>query len=486
MPRPDQLPMHNVRRIHFVGVGGAGMGGIAEVLNNLGYTVSGSDQAPNGMTERLARLGVRIWIGHAAAHVDGVDVVVYSSAIDPENIEIATARERRVPIVPRAEMLAELMRFRRGIAIAGTHGKTTTTSLVASVLAEGGLDPTFVIGGLLQSAKSHARLGTGHYLVAEADESDASFLLLNPLIAVLTNVDADHMGTYGGDFQRLRGAFVEFFKRLPFYGVAVVCADDAEARSLIPEIHTRVITYGIDEEADVRGFDVQVAGTRSRFKVARKGDRAPLAIALNMPGRHNALNALAAIAVGTELAIPDDAIVRALAAFQGVNRRCQVKGDYVAAPGVRVTVIDDYGHHPRELAAVMRAVREGWPARRLVVAFQPHRYSRTRDLFEDFVDVLSGADALLVLEIYAAGERPVPGADARALCRAIRARGRVDPVFVPGPDQLPEVLAGVARDGDIVVLLGAGSIGRIAEGLDFLPRREEAAEPVVVGDGAGA
>jgi UDP-N-acetylmuramate--alanine ligase len=472
--------MHNVRRIHFVGIGGAGMGGIAEVLSNLGYAVSGSDQSANGMTERLAKLGVQIAIGHAAEHVDGVDVVVYSSAINPENVEIATARARRVPIVPRAEMLAELMRFRRGIAVAGTHGKTTTTSLVASVLAEGGLDPTFVIGGLLQSAKSHARLGTGHYLVAEADESDASFLLLNPLISVLTNVDADHMGTYGGDFQRLRGAFIEFFKRLPFYGVAVVCMDDAQARSLIPDIHTRVITYGIAEDADVRGHDVVVAGTRSTFMVERKGRPGLLAISLNMPGRHNALNALAAIAVATELGLPDEAIVRALGAFQGVNRRCQVKGDYLAAPGARVTVIDDYGHHPRELAAVIRAVREGWPERRLVVAFQPHRYTRTRDLFEDFVDVLSGTDALLVLEIYAAGEGPVPGADARALCRSIRARGQVDPVFVPGPDQLPEVLAGVARDGDIVVLLGAGSIGRVAEQLDFLPRDDR-----VAGNGAG-
>jgi UDP-N-acetylmuramate--alanine ligase len=466
MLKPDVLPMHNVRRIHFVGIGGAGMSGIAEVFSNLGYSVSGSDQAANRMTEQLARLGVRICVGHRAENVADADVVVYSSAIAADNVELATARGRRVPIVPRAEMLAELMRFRQGIAIAGTHGKTTTTSLVASVLAEGGCDPTFVIGGLLHSAGSHAKLGTGPYLVAEADESDASFLLLNPLIAVLTNIDADHMQTYGQDFERLRASFRDFFRRLPFYGVAVICADDPEAMSLIGDLHTRVITYGQDHDADVRGHDIVLDGTRSRFRATRRGREEVLDVELNMPGRHNALNALAAVAVAAELGIPDEAVLRALASFQGVGRRCQLRG-LARVGGAVVTVIDDYGHHPREIAAMIRTAREGWPGRRLVVAFQPHRYTRTRDLFDDFVDVLSAVDVLLVLEIYGAGEKPIPGADARSLCRSIRARAQVDPVFVSGPDALLDVLGSVARDDDLVMLLGAGSIGRIAEGMRF-------------------
>jgi len=468
MHKVDTLPMHNVKRIHFVGIGGAGMGGIAEVLHNLGYAVSGSDQSANRMTEQLARLGVTIAVGHSAEHAAAADVVVYSSAIPADNPELVAARARRVPIVPRAEMLAELMRFRSGIAIAGTHGKTTTTSLVASVLAEGGLDPTFVIGGLLHSADSHARLGTGHYLVAEADESDASFLLLNPLIAVLTNIDADHMDTYQQDFERLRGSFRDFFRRLPFYGVAVICADDAEAASLVDQLHTRVITYGQQQDADVRGFDIELRGMRSSFSVQRRGMSEAFKVTLNMPGRHNALNALAAIAVAGELGIPDAAVARALSNFQGVGRRCQVRGR-TRIGSATVTLIDDYGHHPRELAAMIRTARESWAGTRLVLAFQPHRYTRTRDLFEDFAEVLSAVDVLLLLDIYSAGEKSLPGADARALCRSIRGRGTVDPVFVSGPDKLMEALAGVVQEGDLVMLLGAGSIGRIAERLQYEP-----------------
>jgi len=467
MFKADEMPMHNVRRIHFVGIGGAGMSGIAQVLSNLGYVVSGSDQIANRMTAQLEKLGVRVCIGHRAENMQDADVLVYSSAIAPDNVELATARARRVPIVPRAEMLAELMRFRRGIAIAGTHGKTTTTSLVASVLAEGGLDPTFVIGGLLHSVASHAKLGSGKYLVAEADESDASFLLLNPLIAVLTNIDADHMQTYDQDFGRLRASFRDFFRRLPFYGVAVICADDVHAASLIDELHTRVITYGQGADADVRGHDVELTGTRSRFRAARRLRGDTLEVTLAMPGRHNALNALAAIAVAGELGIPDAAVLRALANFQGVGRRCQLRGE-ARIGAARVTVIDDYGHHPREIAAMVRTAREGWPGRRLVVAFQPHRYSRTRDLFDDFVEVLEMVDVLLVLDIYAAGEQPIPGADARALCRSIRARGKLDPIFVSGPDKVLEALAGVTRDEDLVMLLGAGNIGRIADGISYL------------------
>jgi len=458
--------MHNVKRIHFVGIGGAGMSGIAEVFHNLGYQISGSDLVRNQMTEHLMTMGVRIEIGHRAENVADADVVVYSSAVASENPEMKAARAQRVPVVPRAEMLAELMRFRRGIAIAGTHGKTTTTSLVASILGEGGLDPTFVIGGLLHSAGSHAKLGEGHYLVAEADESDASFLLLNPLLAVLTNIDADHMQTYDQDFEKLRASFREFFKRLPFYGVAVLCTDDAAAMSLIDDLHTRVLTYGTAEDADVRGFEIRVDGRRSKFKVSR-GSAAPvLDVTLNMPGQHNALNALAAIAVAGELAIPDAAVLRALSQFEGVKRRSQIKG-FARLGEARVLVIDDYGHHPRELAAMLRTARDGWPERRLVVTFQPHRFTRTRDLFDDFVAVLAQADVLLVLEVYSAGEKPIPGADARDLCRAIRARGTVDPILVADPTEVKGVLEGLARNGDLVMLLGAGSIGRVAESLDY-------------------
>ncbi len=456
------IPMQHVRRIHFIGIGGAGMSGIAEVLKNLEYDVSGSDRHENRMTRHLASLGVEIFTHHSGSNVDGADVVVYSSAIPGDNPELVAAREQRIPVVPRAEMLAELMRFRRGIAVAGTHGKTTTTSLIASVLAEAGMDPTFIIGGLVHAVNSHARLGTGDFLVAEADESDASFLLLNPLIAVLTNIDADHMETYAGDFTKLKQSFVEFFKRLPFYGLAVVCIDDDNARSLLPELRTRVITYGKHENADIRGFDFVQNGPVSVFRVANRQANTEFEVSLNMPGEHNMLNALAAIAVAAELRVEPAAMSRALGSFQGIGRRCQALGN-VRFGEANVTVIDDYGHHPSEIRVTVKAVRDGWPGRRLVVAFQPHRYTRTRDLFEDFVEVLNGADQLLVLEVYPAGESPIPGADGRALCRAIRLRGKVDPLFVAEPEQLQGVLADITRDNDVVLLLGAGSIGRVAE-----------------------
>ena len=468
MHESDELPMQHVRRIHFVGIGGAGMSGIAEVFNNLGYDVSGSDRSVNQMTTHLSSIGVSVFDSHEETNIAGADVVVYSSAIPADNIELVAAREQRIPIVPRAEMLAELMRFKRGIAVAGTHGKTTTTSLIASILAEAGMDPTFVIGGLVHSVNSHARLGTGDFLVAEADESDASFLLLNPLIAVLTNIDADHMETYDGDFDKLRASFIEFFKRLPFYGVAVVCIDDANAFSMVPDLRTRVVTYGTHEQADIRGFDFKQDGERSTYKVAMRSSLRILTISLNMPGEHNMLNSLAAIAIASELHISSEAIIGALSSFQGVGRRCQWMGE-TRIGTASVSVIDDYGHHPTEIRVTIKAVRAGWPGRRLLVAFQPHRYSRTRDLFEDFVDALNATDALVVLEVYPAGEHPIPGADGRALCGAIRRRGKVDPVFVQDPGQLLEVLTGIAQTGDILLLLGAGSIGRVVEGMTFEP-----------------
>lgn len=458
--------MGRVQRLHFVGIGGAGMGGIAEVLLNLGYTVTGSDLRENPVTRHLAALGAGVRIGHAEANVAGADAVVISSAVTGDNPEVQAARARRLPVVPRAEMLAELMRFRYGIAVAGTHGKTTTTSLVASILAEAGLDPTFVIGGRLNSAASHARLGAGRYLVAEADESDASFLYLNPMMAVVTNIDADHLGTYEGDFRRLRGTFVEFLHHLPFYGLAVLCEDDPEVRALLPEVSRPVRTYGFREGADLRAVDVGQTGMRSRFRVL-SGEGPPLAVELNLPGRHNVLNALAAIAVARELEVPDDAVARALAGFAGIGRRFQVYGP-IALPGGDVELVDDYGHHPREIDAVLQALRAGWPGRRVLLAFQPHRYSRTRDLFEDFVRVLSEADALLVSEVYGAGEPPIAGADGRSLCRAIRLRGQVDPVFAGSVEELCSVLPDVAEPGDIVVTLGAGSIGGV--GAELLAR----------------
>lgn len=451
-----------MHRVHFVGIGGAGMGGIAEVLSNLGYAVSGSDLRENTVTRRLTGMGATVFVGHDAAHVKDCDVVVISTAVSADNPEVMAAREARIPVVPRAEMLAELMRFRFGIAVAGTHGKTTTTSLAASLLAEGGLDPTFVIGGLLNSAGSHAQLGEGRYLVAEADESDASFLYLAPMMAVVTNIDADHMETYGGDFENLRQAFLEFLHHLPFYGLAVMCIDDSVVRELLPKISKPILTYGFaSEDADVRGFALEQKGAHTHFKVKRKNHDGELAITLNMPGEHNALNALAAIAVATELEVADEAIQNALAGFEGIGRRFQVYGEQQISSG-SVLLVDDYGHHPREVAATLDAARKAWPDRRLVLAFQPHRFSRTRDLFEDFVKVLSEVDALLLLEVFAAGEQSQGGDDGRALCRAIRARGQLDPVFVENIDDLAPILRGVLRDGDVLLTLGAGSIGAVS------------------------
>jgi len=463
--RESQQPWGRIHRIHFVGIGGAGMGGIAEVLLNLGYEVSGSDLKANAVTQRLAGLGAKIFVGHTAANVAGCDVVVVSTAVHETNPEIGAARAAHIPVVRRAEMLAELMRFRFGIAIAGTHGKTTTTSLTASMLAEGGLDPTFVIGGLLNSAGSHARLGESRYLVAEADESDASFLYLAPMMAIVTNIDADHMSTYGGDFERLRQTFLEFLHHLPFYGLAVLCADDPEVAGLLPQVTKPVMTYGFRaEDADVRGYDLRQEGMKTHYRVARRGHEGALDVTLNMPGAHNALNSLAAIAVATELGVSDAAIQKALDGFQGVGRRFQVYGELATSAG-SVMLVDDYGHHPREVAATLAAARAAWPGRRLVLAFQPHRYSRTRELFEDFVKVLSEVDVLLLLEVYAAGEQPQGGDDGRALCRGIRARGVLDPVFVETVDDLAPTLRHVLHEGDVLLTLGAGSIGATAKAL---------------------
>jgi UDP-N-acetylmuramate--alanine ligase len=459
--------MRHIHTIHFVGIGGSGMSGIAEVLLNLGYAVQGSDLKASGAAERLRKLGARVMIGHRAENVDGADVVVVSSAINPDNPEVARALAERIPVVKRAEMLGELMRFRYSIAVAGTHGKTTTTSLVSSVLAEGGQDPTFVIGGRLKSAASNARLGAGQYLVAEADESDASFMHLQPMIAIVTNVDADHLGTYGGDFGKLKLSFVEFLHNLPFYGLAVICNDDPEARGLIPQISRPYLTYGFDEAADVRAVNVVRHGPRSEFDVIRPRTDAALHVSLNLPGRHNVLNALAAITVATELEIDDGAIQRALAGFQGIERRLQFLGDIVTAQGT-VALVDDYGHHPTEIAATVEAARQGWPGRRVVLAFQPHRYTRTRDLLDEFAQVLSDADALVVDEVYPAGEAPIAGADSKALCRAIRSRGRVEPVLLKSIDELPAALAGIVRDGDVVLTMGAGSIGAAAHDMPRL------------------
>ncbi len=457
------LGMGRVRHVHFVGIGGAGMSGIAEVLHNLGYTVSGSDQRASAVTRRFDGLGIRVHIGHAASHIDECDVVVVSTAISDDNPELQAARNNRIPIVPRAEMLAELMRFRFGIGVAGTHGKTTTTSLIASLLAEGGLDPTFVIGGLLNSAASNAQLGASEYLVAEADESDASFLYLQPSMAVVTNIDADHLPAYAGDFARLRQAFIDFLHHLPFYGVAVLCLDDPEVEGILAEVTRPVITYGTRPQADVMARDIRQNGVQTHFSVRRE-QHADLDIILNLPGVHNVLNALAAIAVATELGIPDDAIRKALADFRGVGRRFQIGGEIDTRNG-RVLLVDDYGHHPREIAPTLAAARSGWPERRLVVVFQPHRYTRTRDLFDDFAQVLSEADVLVLCEVYAAGEAPIAGADGRALARGIRARGQADPVFVENLDDLPAVLDDLLQDGDLLLTLGAGDIGTMAQQL---------------------
>jgi UDP-N-acetylmuramate--alanine ligase len=459
---PDR--MRRINAIHFVGIGGSGMGGIAEVLLNLGYRVQGSDLKPNAVTARLVALGARVAMGHSAVNVDGADVVVVSTAVSADNPEVAAALERRIPVVPRAEMLGELMRFSYSIAVAGTHGKTTTTSLVASILAEGGEDPTFVIGGRLKSAGTNARLGTGRYLVAEADESDASFMHLQPMIAIVTNIDNDHLSTHDGDFGRLKQSFVDFLHNLPFYGLAVLCVDDIHVRSILPLVGRPIVSYGLGEQADLRAVDVERRGLQSAFSVLRPGRDAPLPVVVNLPGTHNVLNSLAAIAVATELGIDDGAIQRALLRFQGVDRRLQLIGS-VPLQGGEVTIIDDYGHHPTEIAATLDAVRQGYPGRRIVLAFQPHRYTRTRDLIDDFARVLSGADALLVTEVYAAGEAPIKGADGRAICRAVRGRGHVEPVFVEKVEQLAEPLRDLLRPGDVVLAMGAGHISAVAHEL---------------------
>jgi UDP-N-acetylmuramate--alanine ligase len=456
---------HAVRHIHFVGIGGSGMSGIAEVLLNLGFAVSGSDVASTATTRRLATLGARVVQGHAAEHIDGADAVVVSTAVRADNPEVVAARARRVPVVPRAVMLAELMRLKQGIAIAGTHGKTTTTSLVASVLAAGGLDPTFVIGGRLNAAGANARLGTGEFIVVEADESDASFLNLMPVVAVVTNVDNDHMETYGHDFTRLKQAFIEFLSRLPFYGRAVLCTDDRHVREILPLVSKPIITYGFGADAQIRAVDVQAHATTMRFTALREG-AAALDVTLNLPGEHNVLNALAAIAVGTVLGVPDAAIRAALATFTGVGRRFANHGE-VPLAGAHgqargsFTLIDDYGHHPVEMGATLAAARGAFPGRRIVLAFQPHRYTRTRDCFEDFVRALSGVDALLLAEVYPAGEAPIVAADGRSLARAVRVAGKVEPVFVEDIDAMAQAIIDAARPGDVVITMGAGSIGTV-------------------------
>jgi len=456
--------MRRIHTIHFVGIGGSGMGGIAEVLLNLGYVVQGTDLKSNAVTERLAQLGARVIIGHDAAHVEGADVVVVSTAVSKQNPEVAAALERRIPVVPRAEMLGELMRFSYAIAVAGTHGKTTTTSLVASVLAEGGADPTFVIGGRLKSAGTNARLGTGRYLVAEADESDASFLHLQPMVSIVTNIDNDHLATHDGDFGRLKQSFVDFLHNLPFYGLAVLCADDEHVRSILPVVGRPIVTYGIGAGADIRAVDIERRGLQTAYTAQRAGRGAPLPVVVNLPGTHNVLNSLATIAVATELGIEDAAIQRGLARFQGVDRRLQLVGTVALCEG-EIAIVDDYGHHPTEIAATLEAVRQGYPGRRVVLAFQPHRYTRTRDLLDDFATVLSGADALLVTEVYAAGEAPIAGADGRAICRAVRGRGHLEPVFVGRVEELAESLRDLLRPGDVVLAMGAGHISGVAHEL---------------------
>jgi len=458
--------MRRINRIHFVGIGGVGMGGIAEVLINLGYQVQGSDIRHGRVTRRLESLGASIAIGHAAENVGAADVIVVSSAVRAGNPEIEAARQRRLPVVQRAEMLAELMRFRYAIAVAGTHGKTTTTSLIAAVLAEGGEDPTFVVGGLLKSAGTNARLGTGRYLVAEADESDASFMHLQPMLAVLTNIDADHLESYGGDFSRLRQSFIEFIHNLPFYGLAVLCLDDEGVADVLDEIARPVTTYGLSAAADVRAENVRQQGAVCSFTALRP-DREPLAITLNLPGVHNVRNALAAISVAHELDIADDAVARALREFAGIDRRFQVQE--IQLGGRRILLIDDYGHHPTEISAVLESIRSGWPGRRLVLAYQPHRYTRTRDLFARFAEVLSGPDVLLLCPVYPAGEEPIAGADSEALAEAIRSRGELEPMVLGGLDDLPGMLAKIVADDDVLALLGAGDIGTVAADLQQPP-----------------
>ncbi|MDH5544920.1 MAG: UDP-N-acetylmuramate--L-alanine ligase [Gammaproteobacteria bacterium] len=452
--------MGRIKQIHFVGIGGVGMCGIAEVYANLGFSVSGSDLKQTATTRRLEDMGIRIAIGHAAENVQDADVVVISSAVGKENPEVREARELMIPVVRRAEMLAELMRFRFGIAVAGTHGKTTTTSLVSSLLAEGDLDPTFVIGGKLNSLGVNARLGEGSYLVAEADESDASFLHLQPMMTIVTNIDADHMSTYDGDFSKLRRTFIEFLHHLPFYGLAVMCIDDPQIADVLKEIARPVLTYGLSEEADLRASNIEQRGMQTHFTVSTRENPEWLQVTLNLPGTHNVQNALAAIAVANQLGVADKAILKALSSFEGIGRRFQVHGD-IALPNGKVTLVDDYGHHPREVQATLDAINKVWPDRRIVVAFQPHRYSRTRDLFEDFVQVLSQPEVLLLLEVYAAGEEPVTGADSRSLMRAIRMRASNDPVFIETIQELKDLVPKVLQDNDVLLTLGAGDIGSV-------------------------
>ena len=471
---------HAVRQIHFVGIGGAGMSGIAEILHNLGYVVTGSDLAGGAALQRLQALGIQTWVGHAAAHIAGADAVVTSTAVKSDNPEVLAAREKRIPVVPRAMMLAELMRLKQGIAIAGTHGKTTTTSLVASVLAEGGLDPTFVIGGRLNSAGANARLGSGEHIVVEADESDASFLNLSPVMSVVTNIDADHMETYGHDFGNLKKAFVDFLHRMPFYGTAILCVESEAVRDILGQVACPVTTYGFGEDAQVRALNVRAENGRMAFTVQRRnGVQLPdMEVVLNLAGRHNVLNALAAIAVAVELNLDDEAVVKALAEFKGVGRRFQSYGDQPAARGGSFRVLDDYGHHPVEMAATLAAARGAFQGRRLVLAFQPHRYTRTRDCFEDFVRVIGDADEVLLADVYAAGEEPIVAADGRALARALRVAGRVEPVFVADIADMPETIVSHARDGDVVLCMGAGSIGAVpAKVVELLQKSQHNPEP---------
>ncbi len=463
MKQPNDLARRRIKQVHFVGIGGAGMGGIAEVLVNIGYQVTGSDLAQNAMTERLASLGAKIYKAHTATNIEGANVVVVSSAVSDDNPEVMAAKEQNIPVVPRAEMLAEIMRFSNGIAVAGTHGKTTTTSLITSLLAEGGLDPTFVIGGKLNSTASNSRLGTGEYLVAEADESDASFLLLQPMISVVTNIDADHLSTYDNDFEKLKDTFVEFLQHLPFYGLAILCVDDDNVCDILPRITRTIVSYGIHFEADIRAKNVRYDGTQSFFTVEREGKKT-MDVTLNMPGEHNVQNALAAIAIATELGVTDADILSGLDKFQGVGRRFTCYGE-LQTPQGKIMLVDDYGHHPTEMKATMKAVRSAWSDRRMVVLFQPHRYTRTRDLFEDFSDVLSEPDVLVLMDVYAASEEPIAGADGRSLARAIRNRGKVDPIFVASEDDVVEVLQNQLQDGDVLLTLGAGSVGAISASL---------------------
>lgn len=464
MPDNNEKLLGRIKHIHFVGIGGTGMSGIAEVLHNLGYAVSGSDKHESKITHRLQNLGINVVKGHTSEYINGSDVVVYSSAVARDNPELLEARARRIPIIPRAEMLAELMRFKHGIAVAGTHGKTTTTSLIASILGEAGLDPTYVIGGLLNSSGSHARLGKGKYLVAEADESDASFLHLQPVIAVLTNLDADHLENYGGDFQSLQKSFIEFIQHLPFYGLAVICIDDRENRKILNNIAKPVMTYGVDYDADIQARIIKFSGNKTWFQVSKKTCLDWITVELNLPGKHNVQNALAAITVAHELGIKEESIINALRKFEGIARRCQFLGE-ISVEGKSVFVIDDYAHHPREIHATLTGIRNAWPGHRLVVIFQPHRYTRTRDLFEDFTQVLSETDVLLLLDLYPAGESPIAGADSRSLCRAIRLRGKVDPIFIENKDEISTVIPGVVAEDDILIVLGAGDIGTVAPAL---------------------